>query len=94
MAKRRGYHTLTLDLGGKKKKKKGLKLYTSQRVVDAAHELLQHMNVYQYARFRQIVEAVYDHGKKDGAREVFESVDSLKSDIPHRLPGRPRGPRR
>jgi len=85
----KGYRTLTLDLGVKKKKK-GLKLYTSQKVVNAASELLQDMTVYQYARFRQVLEAVYNHAKKEGARQVFEGVDSLRGSIPFRLPGRPR----
>lgn len=90
MAKRRGFHTVTLDLGTKKKKTK-LKLYTSQRVVDAATELLQALNVYQFARLTQVLEAVHKHGTKEGAREVFAGVDALRSQIPHALPGRPRG---
>ena len=64
MAKRRGYHTITLELGRKKRTKK-LKLYTSQRVVNAATELLQNMDVYHFARLTQVLEAVHAHGKKE-----------------------------
>lgn len=61
----------------------------AQRVVKAANELLQDMTVYQFARFTQVLEAVYKHGKKEGARQVFEEIDGLKGGIPHALPGRP-----
>jgi len=88
MAKRRGYHTVVLTLGTKKKKKQ-LKLYTSQRVKSAADELLQDMNVYKFARLTQVLDAVYEHGKKEGSRHVFDALEKVKSTIPHRLPGRP-----
>ena len=87
MAKK-GYRTVTLELPKKKK----LKLYTSERIANAAKEVLERLDTLYYAtRFGQVIEAAFEHGRKQGVREVFEQLDALKGTIPHKLPGRPKG---
>ena len=88
MAKRRESHTVTLELGAKGNTRK-LKLYTSRRIVTAVRELLEPMNIYQFARLTQVLGAVHEAGKKAGARQVFEAMEVLKNQIPHRRPERP-----
>ena len=46
--------------------------------------------MFEGIKLLDIVEAVYVQGRKDGARAVFEEIDDLKREIPHRAPGRPR----
>jgi len=40
------------------------------------------------------VDALYQQGKKDGARDVFEAVDGMKKTIKHRNPGQPKKPKK
>ena len=88
MAKKRGYRTVTLQMAKKNKK---LKLYTSERVSNAAQEIAEKLEtLYYFARLGQVLEAVHEHGRKEGRREVFVRMDALKGDLPHALPGRPR----
>ena len=87
MAKKRGFRTVTLQLTRKKR----LKLFTSERVANAAEEVGGKLEtLYFFTRLGQVLEAVYERGKIEGRGEVFHSVDSLKGSIRHRLPGRPR----
>ena len=87
MAKKRGYKTVTLQLS----KKKRLKLYTSERVVNAAHEVLEKLETLYYGiRFGQVLEAVRKRGQIEGRAQVIEKLDGVKKSLSHRLPGRPR----
>lgn len=71
-----------------------VKIYASPKVASALAELVHDLNLYQGVRFAEIVDAVYEQGKKDGARAAFTAVDTqvieARKLIPHRLPGRPR----
>jgi len=73
-----------------------VKIYASPKIAVALHELVKDMNLYQGVRFSEILDAVYEQGKKNGARFAFETVDTkireAQKAIPHRLPGRPRKP--
>ncbi len=86
---RRGYRTISLQL-----KRTHVPVRASPRVADALQELSANMDLYQGVKLRQVLEAVYMQGKKDGALEAFEQVDAgvaaAKKQIPHRGPGRPR----
>lgn len=94
---RRGYRTISVDVKGD-----DVSVYTSARVADALKEITEDKDLYHGVRLMQVMEAVYLQGKKDGAREVFEEIDSglaatvtaAKKAIPHGKPGRPRGRRR
>lgn len=87
MAKR-GYRTIKLDLP-----KSELKLYGSNKLMDAVKTMTEDMTLYQGVRFAQILEAVYKQGKNDGAREAFQEVNKnlklAQKTIPHKRPGRP-----
>ena len=76
------------------KEGKSIKVYASPRVGVALRELTADMNLYQGVRFAQILDAVYEQGKKDGALNAFKELDrsmaAAKKAIPHRKPGRPR----
>ncbi len=73
---------------------KAVRVYASAKLGDWLREVSTDMTVYQGVRLRQVLEAVYGQGKKDGARRAFEEVDrslsNVKKEIPHRIPGRPR----
>jgi sulfate adenylyltransferase subunit 1 (EFTu-like GTPase family) len=83
---RRGYRTIRVEL----KKQVIVPVRASPKVADALQELSADMDLYQGIKLRQILEAVYEQGRKDGRREVFEVVDEAKKGLPHRPPGRPR----
>jgi hypothetical protein len=71
-----------------------IKVYASPKISSALAEVAQDMNLYQGVRLAEILEAVYEQGKKDGARAAFAAVESQVVEarrlVPHRLPGRPR----
>ena len=88
MAKKRSYQAVKLQIT----KGKVLKLHTSESIATAVKEVKEHLKQtrpYETVRFRQAFEAVYKQGKKDGAGQVFEAVDSLKTGIVHRPPSHP-----
>lgn len=69
-------------------------IYATPRIHEALETITTEMTLYQGVRLTQVIEAAYDQGKKDGAREAFQQVrDGLEvaeNAVPHRLPGRPR----
>jgi hypothetical protein len=93
----RGYRTISVEVRGD-----DVSVYTSARVADALKEITQDKDLYHGVRLMQVMEAVYLQGKKDGARQAFEQIDSgvtaavtaAKKAIPHGKPGRPRVRRR
>lgn len=74
-----------------------LTLRGGNRLVKAVQALTEDMNLYEGVKFAQILEAVYEQGRKDGARAAFEAIDGgvkeAKTIVPYRNPGRPRGSR-
>jgi hypothetical protein len=83
---KKGYVRTVVALTGGKK----IPIYAGKRVSDALAELSQDMSLYHGVRMSQVMEAVYEQGKKDGARGVFDTVDDLKKTIAHRNPGQPK----
>lgn len=73
-------------------------VYASPKVGQALEDIRAKNDLYEGVRLLQILEAVYAQGKKDGAREAFDTVDKAmarglaesKRTIPHKNPGRPR----
>ncbi len=86
---KRGYRTIPLSL-----KRGEVAVRASPRTADALEEIGARMSVYEGVRLIQVMEAVYEQGRKDGAREVFDQLDTgltaVKKQIPHRTPGRPK----
>jgi hypothetical protein len=52
------------------------------------------MSLYKGVRLAQIFEAIYNQGKKDGAKAAFDEIGKgvaeAQRKIPHRAPGRPK----
>ena len=88
MAKR-GYRTIALQV-----KNTEVSIYASARVADALEQIVGDAPLYEGVKIMQILEAAYNQGAKDGAREVFDEIDGsleiVRKEIPHRNPGRPK----
>ncbi len=65
-------------------------VYAGVRVAHALHEVTAEMDFYRGVRLAELLEAVYQQGKKDGARQVRESFEVMMKNIPHLNPGQPR----
>ena len=87
---RRGYRTIKLEL----KEGETLSVYTGARIADAMKEIIAKASLYEGVRLTQVMEAMYNQGKKDGRREAFEQLDrglaDAKRQLPFRRPGRPK----
>lgn len=85
----RGYRTIRLATN-----KGDVAIYTSARVADALQTIAGNATLYEGVRLTQVLEAAYEQGKKDGARDAFEHLDksvaAAKKSVPHKRPGRPR----
>lgn len=73
---------------------RAIRIYAGARVSDALREISSKMSMYEGVRLTQVLEAVYEQGKKDGTRMTFDELDDrigkLKEALPHRTPGRPK----
>lgn len=69
-------------------------VYATPRVSKALEEITEDMTLYHGVRLAQVLEAMYEQGKKDGARDAFTELDDklkeVKKAIPHRNPGKPK----
>jgi hypothetical protein len=79
------YKTTTIEL----KNGEVAKIYASPKVSDALTEFKGTMSLYDGVRLSQALDAVYRQGQKDGARAVFDQIESVKKLVPHAKPGRP-----
>jgi hypothetical protein len=61
---------------------KAIRVYAGARVSDALREISSKMSMYEGVLLSQVLEAMYEQGKKDGARKAFE-------ELCQRLLGRP-----
>ena len=71
-----------------------VKVYASPRIRQALEELLKDKTLYEGVRLIQVLEAVYNQGKKDGARNAFEQTErkfiEAKKSISYKNPGQPK----
>lgn len=67
-------------------------VYAGVKVGRALEEVTEDMDLYHGVRLSQVMEAIYEQGRRDGRAQVFDAADELKKrpDLPHRTPGRPR----
>jgi hypothetical protein len=65
-------------------------VYFGKHVAEALEEVTVDMNLYKGVRLSQVLQAVYEQGRKDGARKVKESFDKVMREIPYRNPGKPK----
>ena len=69
-------------------------VYAGTKVSEALKEVTFDMDIYKGVRLSQVMDALYQQGKKDGARSVFDAVEGVKKKIKHRNPGQPKKPKR
>jgi hypothetical protein len=65
-------------------------VYASPRVANALEELMDDMTLYNGVRLAQVMQAVFETGKKKGREEVFASIEGVKKVLPYRPPGQPK----
>lgn len=65
-------------------------VYFGTPVAEAFREVTVDMTLYKGVRLGQLLQAVYEQGKKDGARQVRDGFESMMKKIPHKNPGQPR----
>jgi hypothetical protein len=70
--------------------KGSIAVYAGVRVSNALEEVTASMDLYQGVKLTQLFEAVYEQGKKDGARDVRDSFAVMMKTIPHLNPGQPK----
>jgi hypothetical protein len=72
-------------------------VYATPRISKALKEITEDMTLYQGVRLSQILEAMYNQGKKDGDNDAFSELDKkvkeVKKVILRRNPGQPKKPR-
>jgi hypothetical protein len=52
------------------------------------------MTLYHGVRLREVMEAIYEQGLKDGRKEIIEKVEGIKIGVNYLPPGRPRKKKR
>jgi hypothetical protein len=67
-----------------------LSIYAGQKVRSALVEVVEDMTLYKGVRLSQVIQAVYEQGKKDGRKEVVDKFESLRKGLNYLPPGRPR----
>jgi hypothetical protein len=67
-----------------------LTIYAGEKTRNALKEITRRMDLYTATRLELVLKAVYDQGRKDGRRELFEKVDQLKEHLNYLPPGRPK----
>jgi hypothetical protein len=69
-------------------------VYATPKISSAFAGVTEDMTVYQGVKLVQILEAIYEQGKKDGARLAFEKlgekIKEAEKLVPHRNPGKPK----
>jgi hypothetical protein len=65
-------------------------VYFGTRIAQALHEVTVDMTLYKGVRLGELLQAVYEQGKKDGARQVRDSFERMMKQIPHKNPGQPK----
>ena len=71
-------------------RKRIVPVYSGPKAAAALKELTGNMGLYEGVKFGQALEALYEQGRKDGAREVKEAFEQTMKAIPYRNPGKPR----
>lgn len=80
-------------------KKNDVKLNDEKKVdvyatpkISHALDLIDQMSLFEGVKLMQLLEVMYEQGKKDGARNAFSAIHAgvaaAEKSIPHRNPGR------
>jgi hypothetical protein len=69
-------------------------VYASPSISAAFKHVSDDMNMFKGVKLAQLLEAVYEQGKKDGARKAFEAIEGKFAEaakaVPHKNPGKPK----
>lgn len=72
---------------------KKVDVYATPKISHAL-ELIDQMSLFEGVKLMQLLEVVYEQGKKDGARNAFAAIHAgvatAEKAIPHRNPGKPK----
>lgn len=83
------YKKNVIDLGDKK-----VAVYATPKISTALDIVTEDMTLIQGVKFVQLLEAMYEQGKKDGARTAFDALEGKIKEaqkiVPHRNPGKPK----
>ncbi len=75
---------------------KDIEVYATPKISAAFELVTEDMNLIKGVKLAQVLEAVYEQGKKDGARSAFDALsagmEAAQKAIPHKNPGKPKGP--
>jgi len=84
------YKRMTVPLDSKH----SLTLYVGQHTRNAVRDVFDDLHMYKEVKVIQVMEAYYEQGKKDGRKEMVETMDammdSVKSNVNYLGPGRPK----
>ena len=72
---------------------KEIAIYASPKI-SKAMEIIGDMKVFEGVKVLEVIEAAYSQGKKDGARDAFEHIQTgitaAQKAVPHKNPGKPK----
>jgi glutamate mutase epsilon subunit len=75
--------------------KQELALYAGSKLRAALTEVTLDMDLFKGVKLGQVLEAVYEQGKKDGRKDIIEQFDhDIKGKANYLPPGRPKKSRR
>ena len=88
-------------MAGKPRYKKNIVPLSKQNVavyatpkISAALEVINDMSLFEGVKMTQLLEAIYEQGKKDGARGAIDAIEvkvqEVVKAIPHKNPGQPK----
>jgi hypothetical protein len=73
---------------------KEVTVYASPKVGRAVNDLMSELPLFEGVKLAQLMEALYEQGRKDGARAAFEVVENKVIEaerlVPHKNPGKPK----
>lgn len=77
---------------------KDITVYATPKISAAMELITEDMTLMKGVKLAQVLEAVYEQGKKDGARDAFKAVagsfDEAQKQVPHKNPGKPAAPKK
>ncbi|MFN6507751.1 hypothetical protein [Xanthomonas translucens] len=73
--------------------KSQIAIYASPKI-SKAMEIIGEMKIFEGVKVLEVIEAAYNQGKKDGARDAFDHVQTgitaAQKAVPHKNPGKPK----
>jgi hypothetical protein len=74
--------------------KKEVTVYASPQIGKTLHDMVSNLSLFEAIKLHQLLESMYEQGKKDGARAAFDALEKKVIEaeklVPHKNPGKPR----